>query len=430
MSSVEALAQALGRAALPTAKHVFLQRDDVGLLNLARRFDAQAAQGQKIGLLEGAVVVIKGNIDILGMTTSAGSKSFDPAPASLSAPLVSNLVNAGALPMGHANLSEFAFSGLGLNPNFGTPLNALDHSVVPGGSSSGCATAVALGIADLAIGSDTSGSTRVPAAYQGIYGYRPSMRRYDDAGILPLAPSLDTPGPMARDFAGITLLDAVMRKLAPPTDGARADRIIVPDAESLGHMSSDMAQLLEIAANELAARGWVVDTVPVPVLSNVAATFEKLGTLVAAEAPDQLAQYTMLDNPAIDPNVRRRLAQALPGDPVKVEALRQTRKDLQEEMRGFLGNSLLLMPTVPGPPPSIASVQAPDRFAEANARALSLTMPTAFLDMPSLAMPVSGRVPGQSLSLCGVPGSDDRLLEAAKEIALTLLTLNAEAFHD
>ena len=426
MGVMHHLDQAIASADAPAARHVFLTRDDRGLRSLARGLDAQLAQGQQIGPLGGAVVVIKGNIDLAGMPTTAGSRSFAAKAADRSAPLVSRLVQAGGLPMGHANMSEFAFSGLGLNPAFGTPVNALNPDLVPGGSSSGCASAVALGIADLAVGTDTSGSTRVPAAYQGLYGFRPSMGRYEDAGILPLAPSLDTPGPITRDLRGILQLDTVLRQRFTADFRDPAKRVVIPDAASLGEVSSAVVHMLYDTASDLISQGWSVDFKPVPALLDIRKLFAEFGTLVAGEAPAAIGAFTALDNPRIDPNVRLRLSQGLLIDPSKMAALRAARVLLQADMRKALGSALLLMPTVPGPPARLADVATPAEFAAENARALSLTMPTAFLDMPSLAMPVAGRVPGQSLSLSASSGGDDRLLEAAERMAPVLLKMGKE----
>jgi aspartyl-tRNA(Asn)/glutamyl-tRNA(Gln) amidotransferase subunit A len=426
MGVMHHLDQAIASADAPAARHVFLTRDDRGLRSLARGLDAQLAQGQQIGPLGGAVVVIKGNIDLAGMPTTAGSRSFAAKAADRSAPLVSRLVQAGGLPMGHANMSEFAFSGLGLNPAFGTPVNALNPDLVPGGSSSGCASAVALGIADLAVGTDTSGSTRVPAAYQGLYGFRPSMGRYEDAGILPLAPSLDTPGPITRDLRGILQLDTVLRQRFTADFRDPAKRVVIPDAASLGEVSSAVVHMLYDTASDLISQGWSVDFKPVPALLDIRKLFAEFGTLVAGEAPAAIGAFTVLDNPRIDPNVRLRLSQGLLIDPSKMAALRAARVLLQADMRKALGSALLLMPTVPGPPARLADVATPAEFAAENARALSLTMPTAFLDMPSLAMPVAGRVPGQSLSLSASSGGDDRLLEAAERMAPVLLKMGKE----
>ncbi|NVO57011.1 glutamyl-tRNA amidotransferase [Rhodobacteraceae bacterium B1Z28] len=419
MTAQDTLARAIQRAGREDATDLFLHLGVDAAQNVARRLDATDAAYP----LDGAVVILKGNIDIEGLPTTAGTRTFQAQPAPGSAPLVDRIVAAGGVPLGHVNMSEYAYSGLGLNPHFGTPVNGLDADLVPGGSSSGCASAIALGIADLAVGSDTSGSTRVPAAYQGIYGYRPSMGRYDVTGVLPLAPSLDTPGPMAWDIAGIRALDAVLRKVATSRD-AKPTRILIPDADSLGPISPQIAALLPQAQAVLEQAGHKVETAPVPVFQHVRELFVREGTLVAAEAPDVLSQFTAFDHPDLDPNVRRRIAQGMPFDPGKLALLQTARAGFQCEMDNLLGDALMLMPTVPAPPPAMSAIVAdPDRFASENAKALSLTMLGAFLDLPSLAMPVAGRLPGQSLTLSAATGRDDVLLQVAEAIAQPLLNL-------
>jgi aspartyl-tRNA(Asn)/glutamyl-tRNA(Gln) amidotransferase subunit A len=424
MSSSENLTWALERADQPLAEHVFITRDDDRLFELARSLDASDAAGRS---LNGAVVVIKGNIDIQGMVTTAGSRSLKVSQALESAPLVRRIIEAGGVPMGHANMSEFAFSGLGLNPHFGTSANGLNPSLVPGGSSSGCASAIALGIAELAIGSDTSGSTRVPAAYQGIFGYRPTMGRYDDRGIIPLAPSLDTPGPMARDLAGIRILDKVLRKVTSKPANDHSHRIVIPDTESLGPIAPEISSLLKTAQRKLDAAGWQTEILPIPVFRHVCALFARKGTLVAAEAPGVLSKFTRLDHPDLDPNVRRRIAQGLPANLQNLVMLQTERSGLQSAMNAALGEALMLMPTVPTTPTAIAAVRDDgDAFASENARALSLAMLGSFLNLPSLAMPAGGRKPGRSLSLCAATGRDDAVLDAAEEIEPLLMALTPE----
>ncbi len=426
MTAQSNLAHALGRADQPSAANVFLTRGAESALEFARLIDASPAADL---VLAGQVVIIKGNIDIEGLSTTAGTRTFSAKPATGSAPLVQQIASAGGVPLGHANMSEYAFSGLGLNPHFGTPANGLDASLVPGGSSSGCASAVAMGIADLAIGSDTSGSTRVPAAYQGIYGFRPTMGRYCDAGILPLAPSLDTPGPLAHDMAGIRALDAAICNQTPLVENLGRPRIVIPDEDSLGPLAPEIAALLPIAQRALKTAGYSVASIPIPVFSQVRNSFEREGTLAAAEAPDVLARFAPLNHRDMDPNVRRRIAQGMSIDPGKLTRLRALRIRAQRAMTSLLGDALLLMPTVPKLPPTLASVQNDaEQFAFENAKALSLTMLSAFLDLPSLAMPVAGRVPGQSLMLCATTGCDDAMLSAADDIAQLLLSLEIRVF--
>ena len=370
MLAVNRLARVLGRADQHAAASVFLRRDDARLYDLARVSDARHKAGISLGPLDGQVVVIKGNIDVRGLPTTAGSRSFGAPIATECAPLVRQLVDAGALPMGHANMSEFAFSGLGANPHFGTPQNGLDGELVPGGSSSGCASAIALGIADMAIGTDTSGSVRVPAAYQGILGFRPTLGRYDGRGILPLAPALDTPGPMARDMQRLRYLDQVMSLTqSPVSESVPNRRLVLPTATDLGRLSPEIEMLMGQLCEQLQRHGWSVHRRSLPTLQSVRNLFTRHGTLVAGEARASLASYSRLDNPLLDPNVRIRLDAAQQITNAGMAALIAARPRLQAQLRDELAGALMILPTVPDLPPHLNMIEDSAAFARHNARA-------------------------------------------------------------
>src|SRR3954447_25314383 len=172
--------------------------------------DARARAGISLGLMDGAIVSIKDLFDVAGEPTRAGSKILADAPlATRDAPVVERLREAGAVILGKTNMSEFAFTGVGANPHFGTPGNPADRSRVPGGSSSGAAVAVADGMCEIAIGTDTGGSTRVPAALCGVVGYKPTKSRVPTEGAFPLSYTLDSVGPIARSVAACAAADAV-----------------------------------------------------------------------------------------------------------------------------------------------------------------------------------------------------------------------------
>lgn len=426
MSALELLARALARADHPSARNVFLHRNEAQLYDLARRSDSRAALGKPPGLLGGRIVVIKGNIDMRGLPTTVASRRIAAAPATENAPLVRRLIEAGGLPMGHANMSEFAFSGLGTNPHFGTPLNALDADLVPGGSSSGCASAVALGVANMAVGTDTSGSTRVPAACQGICGFRPTMGRYDGAGITPLAPSLDTPGPMARDMAALLELDAALRGGEIVRTGTELSRLITLPPGQLGPLDPEIRAMFDRALRELRHAGFQIDQRPLPAWQEVRSLFRTHGTLVAVEAPDVLAQLTDITSTWIDPVIRQRLEVAATLKPSDARKIREARVTLQSAIVDQLDGALLLIPTLPAPPPRIKDVLADTQaFATENARALSLTMPGAYLDMPSLALPCGAR-PGHSMTVAGASGDDDRVLWVGQQLESLLSPLRSK----
>src|SRR5262245_46454240 len=165
--------------------------------------DARKRDGITLGALDGVIVTLKDLFDVAGEVTRAGSKVLgeEGNPAAADAPVVRRVRVAGAVIVAKTNMTEFAFSGIGMNPHFGTPGNPADRARVPGGSSSGGAVAVADRMCDIAIGTDTGGSTRIPAALCGIVGFKPSKRRVPTEGCLPLSYTLDSIGPMARTVA-------------------------------------------------------------------------------------------------------------------------------------------------------------------------------------------------------------------------------------
>src|SRR6202030_390940 len=174
--------------------------------------DARAKNGVSLGPLDGAIVSIKDLFDVAGEPTRAGSKILadEASPAAADAPVVRRLRAAGAVIVAKTNMTEFAFSGIGANPHFGTPGNPRDRARVPGGSSAGAPVAVADGMCEIAIGSDTGGSVRIPAALCGIVGFKPSRQRVPTAGAFPLSTTLDSIGPLANSVADCAKADAVM----------------------------------------------------------------------------------------------------------------------------------------------------------------------------------------------------------------------------
>src|SRR5436305_7181670 len=161
----------------------------------------------------GIPVSIKDLFDIKGQVTRAGSRALDDSPpAEADAPVVARLRRAGFVVIGRTNMTEFAYSGIGINPHFGTPKGIWQRGAghVPGGSSSGGAVSVADGMAHAALGTDTGGSCRIPAAWNGIVGFKPTQRRVPLDGAVPLSTTLDSIGPIARTVKCCAVLDAVL----------------------------------------------------------------------------------------------------------------------------------------------------------------------------------------------------------------------------
>src|SRR5438067_1833833 len=221
--------------------------------------DARQKSGLSLGPLDGAIVSIKDLFDVRGEPTRAGSTFLAHAPpAAQDAPVVRRLRAAGAVILAKTNMTEFAFSGLGLNPHYGTPGNPADRSRIPGGSSCGAAVAVADAMCEIAVGTDTGGSTRIPAALCGIVGYKPSQWRVPREGAFPLSFTLDSVGPMARTVADCANADAVMAAEEPrPLEPARLAGLRLGIAQDLPleHLDRDVAREFSAATARLDAAG-------------------------------------------------------------------------------------------------------------------------------------------------------------------------------
>ena len=209
----------LSRAQSPAAQSVFTHLDPEQVLHQARACDAGRVSGASLGALHGKSITLKDNIDVVGQTTLAGTRVCEVEPvATHDAPVVARLRQAGAVLLGKTNMSEFAFSGVGINPHYGTPRNPCDANVerVPGGSSSGAAVSVALDLAFAALGTDTGGSIRIPAALCGLVGFKGTQSRIPLAGVMELSRTLDTVGVIARTVRDCLQVDAVLSQQTLP----------------------------------------------------------------------------------------------------------------------------------------------------------------------------------------------------------------------
>lgn len=363
----------------------------------------------------GPLVAWKDLFDVAGTRSTNGSSTRRHAPVAVAdAPVVRNLAASGAVCVGKTNQSEFAFSGLGLNPHFGNPVNPLAPDRVPGGSSSGSAVAVADGIVDLAIGTDTSGSVRVPAAFCGVVGFKASIDRYDRTGMLPLSPSLDTIGVFARDVAGVVAADAWLRAVPVARPEVRF-RCVVPTGELVDDCDPDVARVFGDTLSSLEQAGVDIERRSLPSLVEAQELMDRHGTVAVAEA-HRLHGHLLADPGDVDPLVLRRLARFDPaGEPVVRAAWAGLRAALVEELAG----AVLLCPTVRDPAPPVAPLLADlDVREAANHRALRTTMLLSYFGLPGVALP-HGTLPGGlrgSVLLSTPAGDDDRLLAVAAAV--------------
>jgi aspartyl-tRNA(Asn)/glutamyl-tRNA(Gln) amidotransferase subunit A len=260
----------------------------------ARREAAAAAArlkaGRPLSPLDGVPAAWKDLFDVEGKVTTAGSVVLKSDPsAARDAPLLAAAAAAGLVTIGTTNMTEFAFSGIGLNPHYGTPRNPHDPKVArsPGGSSAGSAVAVAAGLAPVAIGTDTSGSVRVPASFNGVTGYKSSTGRYPMEGVFPLSRTLDSLGPLAHTVEDCVLMDVALRGVLLPEARRRpvADlRLVVPETLVLEGCEPAVLANFEAAIDRLAKAGARVERRAMPVLAAIPELIAKHGHILGAEA--------------------------------------------------------------------------------------------------------------------------------------------------
>jgi aspartyl-tRNA(Asn)/glutamyl-tRNA(Gln) amidotransferase subunit A len=393
---------------------------------------ARLRAGTPLGPLDGVPVAWKDLLDVAGAPTTSGSVLYrDAEPATADAPVVARLAAAGMVCVGKTNLSELAYSGLGLNPHFGTPPNPLagdGQARVPGGSSSGSAVAVAAGIVPVAIGTDTAGSIRVPAAFCGIAGFKPSRGRIDHTGLRPLAPSHDSIGPLATCVADLIAVDAALRGATVPRSdeiaAAAGLRLVVPAGDVVDDVDPGVAAAFAAAIAALEDAGASVERRRLAALEDARALLAEHGSLVAHEA--WRVHAALLDGPdadRIDRTVLRRLREGRALPPAGYDALLRERPRVQAALAAELPGALVVLPTAPHVAPELAPLGADDeRFMAVNRRTLRATLATSYLDMPGVSLPIGPAEHGlpAALLLTGPAEADDRVLAAALRVEAAL----------
>ena len=362
------------------------------------------------GGLGGPRLAVKDLLDVVGTPTTAGSAvvAANAEPAPTDAPCVAAARAAGARIVGKTNLHELAFGGTGINPHFGTPVNPLDPTRIPGGSSSGSAVAVATGEADVAIGTDTAGSVRTPSACCGTVGLKTTWGRIPTTGVWPLAPSLDTVGPMARDVAGVTLgmqlLDPGFAAQAPSATIVGRVRLPTPVDPVVDRAVDDLLAASGLDVVDLVLPGW-------------AAAARAGGTVLFGEAwlTDQ-AVYEA-DAAGLGAETRDRLEQGRAIPAADLTAARaHARLWCQELAAVFAGVELLALPTLP----VLAT-----RLDEPPPDSRTTNVPVNLAGLPALALPApaDGPLPA-SVQLVGPRGCEPLLLATGALLEAAALTLS------
>jgi aspartyl-tRNA(Asn)/glutamyl-tRNA(Gln) amidotransferase subunit A len=375
----------------------------------------------------GIPVSVKDLFDVLGDVTTAGSVLLrtDP-PARRDAAIVARLRAAGFIVIGRTNMTEFAYSGLGLNPHYGTPLNPWDRASgrIPGGSSSGAAVSVTDGMAHGAIGTDTGGSCRIPAAFCGIVGFKPTAHRVPRTGCYPLSSTLDSIGPLARSVACCATLDAVLadeplRTLAPiPVAGVR---LAVPQSYVLEDIDAVVAAAFERALKAIARAGAHVSELPLNELTQLSQLNSK-GGFSAAEVYARHTRLIAEHSAAYDPRVLTRILRGREQSAADYLELQRLRVDFIERVSVHLAPyDAMLLPTVPICAPRMDEVAEDGAYARLNALALRNPAVVNFLDGCAISLPC--HEPGTApvgLMLAAGRDSDQKLLALAAGIEQTL----------
>ncbi len=403
-------------------KRVFIRTYKAQALAAADASDLQRKAGLVSGPLAGIPVSIKNLCDVAGETTLAGSKALDDAPpAKADAPVVARLRAAGAVIVGSTNMSEFAFSGVGFNPHYGTPGNPTDRTRVPGGSSSGAAVSVADRMAVVGLGTDTGGSVRIPSAVCGLVGFKPTARRVPIDGVVPLSTSLDSIGPLANSVEDCAIVDAVFA----------GEAIVVPDAVPLAglrfgiprqfvmdELDPTVARAFERACKALAAKGVKIETFDLPQLNELPAINAK-GGFAASEAFAWHQKLIARRGNVYDPFVAPRILRGKEMSAADYIDLLAARADLQKRVAAITSNyDAVIMPTCAIVPPTLDEVSTPEGFTKKNMLLLRNTTVGNFLDRCgiSLSCHAAGELP-VGFMLMGETMADKRVLGIARSVA-------------
>ncbi|HZP68510.1 MAG TPA: amidase [Pseudolabrys sp.] len=355
--------------------------------------DSRAKAGISLGPLDGTIVSIKDLFDVAGEVTRAGSRILaeEGQPAAADATAVQRLRAGGAIIVAKTNMSEFAYTGIGANPHFGTPGNPADRKRVPGGSSSGAAVAVADGMCEISIGTDTGGSCRIPGALCGVVGYKPSRQRIPTDGAFPLSYSIDSIGPIARTVEACAKADAVMAAESyVPIEPAQLAglRVGIVQGAPLENLDETVSKRFAGAVDLLRKAGTRLSDERIALLADMADVNSRGGVHPAeAFAVHRALMSRRADD--IDPNVRVRLERARSISAADyVDMLRARTRLIRRMDDRITGLDVLALPTTPAVAPTIQEVVPPDEFARKNAMLLRNTVIVNFFDLCAISVPV------------------------------------------
>jgi aspartyl-tRNA(Asn)/glutamyl-tRNA(Gln) amidotransferase subunit A len=417
-------------ARTPGNRHTFVGTSFDAALAVAREVDARRAAGAAVPPLAALAVSVKDLFDVQGEVTAAGSTVLaSRAPASDDCLAVARLRRAGAAFIGRTNMSEFAFSGVGINPHHGTPANpatlALDPQPrVPGGSTSGGAVSVATGAAWAALGSDTGGSIRIPAALQGLVGFKNTARLTPTDGAVPLSTTLDTVGAITRSVRDAVLMHELLAERQVRLNGRpiASLRLALPTTLMLDRLEAPVQRAFDRSVHALRRAGAQIEEIELAPLADVA-RINATGGFAAAEAwawhRALLAEHEAAYDPRVALRIRRGAAMTAAD---YIELLRARRAWIAAMADAIGGFDALLSPTVPiVAPPMTPLIDDDDAFFAANALLLRNPAVVNLLDGCALTLPC--HAPGEmpvGLMVWGAALRDDTVLDASLAIEAAL----------
>jgi aspartyl-tRNA(Asn)/glutamyl-tRNA(Gln) amidotransferase subunit A len=399
----------------------FVHVDARAALEAARASDAMRRAGNAPSPIAGLPVSIKDLFDVRGQVTTAGSRALASAPAAAGdAIAVARLRAAGAVLIGRTNMSEFAFSGLGLNPHYGTPRAPFDDARVAGGSTSGGAVSVARGMAVAALGTDTGGSIRIPSAFCNLVGFKPTSHRVSLQGGVPLSRTLDSAGPLARSVSCCAILDGILSGQALDARPASLRGLVLYVTRDVVFDNVDpaVAAAFEAALSRLSERGALIVPFEFPELRELPA-INSGGGFTAAEAWHWHRRLLASKGDFYDPRVAMRIRRGERQSAADYIDLIDARARLMSIAADRLRDAdAWLMPTVAVPPPRVDDLREDDAFFAVNALVLRNTSVINFLDGCGVSLPTGQ--PGIGLSVCGLRNQDARILQVAGAIGQAL----------
>ena len=375
----------------------------------------------KNGLLKGLIISVKDLFDVKGYKTRGGSKFLNPDICLKDAECISLIRTAGGLLIGHTNMTELAYSGLGINPHYGTPLNPIYKGAIPGGSTSGGAVSISLDISDITIGTDTGGSTRIPAAFTGITGFKPTQDVISRKGVLVLSSSLDSVGLMAKNVELCRLGYEVMKNKTNIKKTSLYDKeanLIIPTNFGFEDIEPQIKSSFDAAKQKLAKNGFNVVEIHVPALD----LYKKVPLWQFAAVESQTEYFEAYNDKKnlMDPNILRRMDRANDVLAVEYNLLLNIREKLIKEFNNFLKNNFLLLPTVTIYPPLLEDCKDEPYYDEVNLISLRNTTLANYMNGCSISLPYSNDDKPIGIMLNGTTKNDENLLGISAKVETVL----------